>query len=163
MRPKNRKIKKNASFKTGSMGVASLILSGFVVLMAYWMFDSKCASIQREIGKAEQTLAALDSECERERVRWNEMTTPEKVSEHLTRFGLEMKRVHQNQVVRMSRDGRPHPNQVAVTRAKARMNAMANMASYKAPNAVPVPVRATTGKSRTVASTATKGRTTAGR
>ena len=130
MRRKSRKIRKDSSFRTVSMGVVTLIVCGFMMVMVGWMFDSKCASIQREIGKAEKEYAALELDCVRETARWDEMKTPERLAECLTRFGLEMKIQRQDQVVRMNRDGRPAPGQIAVTRALARSRGMESMASY---------------------------------
>ncbi len=133
------------------MGVASLILCGFVVMMTYWLFDSQCTSIQREIGKAEKEFDALESECVRETARWDRMKTPEKLAECLVRFGLEMKMQRQDQIVRMNRDGRPEPNQIAVARARSRVRAIENMA-YKSSSVMPVralaPLRANGAKGR---------------
>lgn len=157
MRRKNKKIKKNSSFTTGSMGVASLILCGFVVMMVYWMFDSKCTAIQRDIDKAEKEYKALETECTRETSTWNSMKTPEKLSAHLTRFGLEMKLTRQDQIVRMNREGRPVPGQIAVTRARSRSQSIGNMAfksSTAGSPATSVPSSSRTGrqlpKARTV-------------
>ncbi|MBR6735234.1 MAG: hypothetical protein IKL96_12670 [Kiritimatiellae bacterium] len=141
---RNRKIKRHATWTTGSMAVATLIVCMLLMMLVYWLFDSRCSAIQREIGKAEKVLAALEADCVRETARWDEMMTPEKLAECLTRFGLEMKTQHQDQIVRMNRDGRPAPNQIAVIRAQMRARGE-NMASYKTTGA-----RATSSQ-RTVA------------
>jgi hypothetical protein len=130
-RRKNRKLKKNATWTTGSMAVAALILCVLLMVLVYWLFDSRCSAIQREIGKAEKVYATLETDCMRETARWDEMKTPEKLAECLTRFGLEMKIQRQDQIVRMNRDGRPAPNQIAVSRARMRIRGFENMASYK--------------------------------
>ena len=116
---RNRK-KKHSIFKAGSMGIVVLIVSGFIMFMAYWSLDSRCTSIQREIGKAERRYEALESECTQEQAHWDTMKTPEKLSEKLMRFGLEMKYARQDQIVRMNADGRPVSGQISVARARQR-------------------------------------------
>ena len=106
-----------------------LIVIGGLAGLFYIRSDCKCTIIQREIDKAERELAALESDYVREMAHWGAMKTPEKLAEHLTRFGLEMKLARQDQLVRMNRDGRPEPNQVTVKRARERANNMASMAS----------------------------------
>ena len=145
MRRKNKKIKKNSFFKTGTAGVVSLMLCGFVMLMVYWMFDSRCTAIQREIDKAEKEFKALETECTRETSAWNAMKTPERLNAHLTRFGLEMKLTRPDQIVRMDRDGRPFPGQVAVSRARSRSRAIENMA-FKSSVSGAVPVTPTSSR-----------------
>ncbi len=103
------------------MGIASLILAGFFMLMVYWSVDSSCTSIAREIGQAEKKLAVMESECVREAAHWDEQKIPDRLSEKLLRFGLEMKYARQDQIVRMTPDGRPKAGQIAVTRARQRV------------------------------------------
>ena len=93
-------------------------------------------------------LAALGGGCVRETARWDEMKTPEKLAECLTRFGLEMKTQRQDQIVRMNRDGRPAPNQIAVTRARMRARGVENMASYKTTGARAASSQRTVAKPR---------------
>ena len=119
-----------------------------LMMLVYWLFDSRCSAIQREIGKAEKVLAALEADCVRETARWDEMKTPEKLAECLTRFGLEMKTQRQDQIVRMNRDGRPAPNQIAVTRARMRARGVENMASYKTTGARAASSQRTVAKPR---------------
>lgn len=118
---RNRKVTRQTVFKSGSMGVAALIVTAFLMLMAYWSVDSRCTAIAREIGKAEKALAACEAEYVRETARWDEQKIPERLNEKLLRFGLEMRYAHQDQIVRMNADGRPKAGQIAVARARQRM------------------------------------------
>lgn len=128
---RNRKVKKHSNFTLNSAGVVVLLLTGFMMAMVYWILDSQCSSIAREIGKAEKRYAALEAECVQETARWESLKTPERLSEKLLRFGLEMKYARQDQIVRMTADGRPANGQLSVTRARQRMrtDAMASMES----------------------------------
>lgn len=121
MTKRNRKMKKHTIFTAGSMGIVVLIVTGFIMLMAYWSLDSRCSSISREIGKAEKRYEALEAECVQEMAHWDAMKTPEKLSEKLLRFGLEMKYARQDQIVRMNADGRPVAGQISVARARQRI------------------------------------------
>jgi len=148
---KNRKRTKHSVFRLGSVGVVSLIVSIFLMLMLYWSVDSRCSSIAREIGQAEKRLAALDSEFVRVTAKWDEQKIPDRLSERLTRFGLEMKYARQDQVVRMSADGRPLPGQIAVARARQRVReGVMAQASVSETAAAPetVPVRRTSADAR---------------
>ena len=113
------------------MAVATLIFCVLMMMLVYWLFDSRCSAIKREIGKAEKVYEALAADCVREAARWDAMIAPDKLNECITRFGLEMKVQRPDQIVRMNRDGRPVPNQIAVSRARARSRGMENMASYR--------------------------------
>lgn len=116
---RNRKVKKNSVLTSGTFGVASLIVSALIMAMIYYVLDSRCDLINSEIGKAEKRLKALDAECAREMARWDGQGITERLSEKLTRFGLEMRYPRQDQIVHMDADGRPRPG-IAVTRALAR-------------------------------------------
>ena len=120
-------MKKNSRFTSGATGIASLIVSSFIMLMIYWSLDARCTSIMREIGKAENTMKVLDAEHGREMARWNGMKTPERLDEKILRFGLAMGVPRADQVVRMMSNGRPAPGQIAVARAQAK-KPMENMA-----------------------------------
>ena len=128
---RNKKIKKNASWTMCSIGVVVLLICMLMMVLAYWLCDARCAAIQREINKAEMVYKALDTDCVREMARWDKMRTFENLDNCLTRFGLEMKIQRPDQIVRMNRDGRPAPNQIAVSRARMRARGVENMASYK--------------------------------
>ena len=128
---RNRKIKRHATWTTGAMAVATLIVCMLLMMLVYWLFDSRCSAIQREIGKAEKVLAALEADCVRETARWDEMKTQ-----------------RQDQIVRMNRDGRPAPNQIAVTRARMRARGVENMASYKTTGARAASSQRTVAKPR---------------
>ncbi len=105
---------------TGTMGVAALIVTGVIMTMIYFSADSRCGSITKEIGRCEKRLAALDAELARVNVRWEEMKTPERLEVQLKRFGVEMTRPREDQLVRMDESGRPVPGQLAVARAMRR-------------------------------------------
>lgn len=120
---RNRKVKKNAVLKSGTMGIASLIVSALIMAMIYYVLDSRCTLIARDIGKVERRFAQLESECVREAARWDELKTPARLTEKLSRFGLEMRYPRQDQIVRMTADGRPAAGQISVARAQARAKA----------------------------------------
>ncbi len=120
---RNRKVKKNAVLKSGTMGIASLIVSALIMAMIYYVLDSRCTLIARDIGKVERRFAQLEAECVREAARWDELKTPARLTEKLSRFGLEMRYPRQDQIVRMTADGRPAAGQISVARAQARAKA----------------------------------------
>ena len=120
---RNRKVKKNAALKSGTMGIASLIVSALIMAMIYYVLDSRCTLIARDIGKVERRFAQLEAECVREAARWDELKTTERLTEKLNRFGLEMRYPRQDQIVRMTADGRPAVGQISVARAQARAKA----------------------------------------
>ena len=103
---RNKKIKKNSVLTTGTVGVASLIVSALIMRMYFNVLVSRCGLSNNDIGKAERRLKALESECVREAARWDEMRTRERLNAKLTRFGLEMRYPRQDQIVQMNADGR---------------------------------------------------------
>ncbi len=120
---RNRKVKKNAALKSGTMGIASLIVSALIMTMIYYVLDSRCTLIARDIGKVERRFTQLEAECVREAARWDELKVTERLTEKLNRFGLEMRYPRQDQIVRMTADGRPAVGQISVARAQARAKA----------------------------------------
>ncbi len=119
-RTRNKKVKKSI-VKSGSMGLAALLLTLMGAGLVYYRYDSQCTAITRQIGQAERRHAALVDECVREAARWDELKITERLTEKLNRFGLEMRYAHQDQIVRMTADGRPAVGQIAVARAKNRV------------------------------------------
>ena len=115
---RNKRIKKESRFATSSMGVASLIVTAFIMLMIFFAMNSRCSTITREIGLREKTLQRLESELTREKTRWDEMKVPERLKIALTRFGLEMDIPREDQIVRMGRTGVPVPGQLALARLR---------------------------------------------
>ena len=115
---RNKRIKKNSRFATSSMGVASMIVTDFIMLMIFFEMNSRCSTITREIGLREKTLQRLESELTREKTRWDEMKVPERLKIALTRFGLEMDIPREDQIVRMGRTGVPVPGQLALARLR---------------------------------------------
>jgi hypothetical protein len=113
---RNKRIKKRSRFATSSMGVASLIVSGFIMLMIFFGMNSRCSSITREIGKKEKELQRLEAELTRENTRWDEMKVLERLNVALARFGLEMTLPKEEQIVRMTGAGVPAPGQLALKR-----------------------------------------------
>lgn len=147
-RNRNRKVKKNAVLKSGTMGIVSLIVSALIMAMIYYVLDSRCNLIQRDIGKIERRYAQLEAACVRETARWDELKVTERLDEKLSRFGLEMRYPRQDQIVRMTADGRPSAGQISVARAASRMKA-AEMAYNASSSALPGTPRAV-GKKKSV-------------
>lgn len=144
---RNKRIKKNSRFATSSMGIASLIVSGFIMMMIFFAVNSRCAAITREIGQKEKELKRLEAELTREKTKWDGMKTPERLKRALIKFGLEMDLPREDQIVRMGRGGVPVPGQIALARLRG------------AP-ATPKPVvaHAQPRKARTVTSTTSRRR-----
>lgn len=115
---RNKRIKKRSRFATSSMGIASLIVSVFIMMMIFFAMNAKCSAISREIGQKETELRRLESELTREKTRWDEMKVPERLKTALTRFGLEMDVPREDQLVRMSSAGVPVPGQFALKRLR---------------------------------------------
>ena len=130
---RNKRIKKRSRFATSSMGVASLIVSGFIMLMIFFGMNSRCSSIAREIGKKEKELQRLEAELTRENTRWDEMKVPERLNIALARFGLEMSAPKEEQIVRMTGTGVPAPGQLALRRMQgaSKTRAVASNASVR--------------------------------
>lgn len=130
---RNKRIKKRSKFATSSMGVASLIVSGFIMLMIVFGMNSRCSSISRDIGKKEKELQRLEAELTREKTRWDEMKVPERLNVALARFGLEMASPREEQIVRMTVNGVPAPGQLALKRMQgsSKSGSMALNSSYK--------------------------------
>lgn len=129
---RNKRVKKNSRFATSSMGVASLIVSAFIMLMIFFAMNSRCSTITREIGLREKTLQRLESELTREKTRWDEMKVPERLKIALTRFGLEMDIPREDQIVRMGRTGVPVPGQLALARLRGTSEASQRTAVARA-------------------------------
>ncbi len=115
---RNKRRMKSSRFATSSMGVASLILTAFIMLMIFFITNSRCSTIKREIGQREKTLQRLDAELTRERTKWDEMKVPERLRIALTRFGLEMVNPLDEQIVRMGSGGKPAPGQRSLARLR---------------------------------------------
>jgi len=117
---RNRRKKRYSRFTLNTMNLAMLIVTGVIVLMAYCWFDSRCGAIAQEIDAAERKLAQLDGELERETMRWNEMTTPERLESALARHGLDMHLPQADQVISVGANGKISPRQMSVVRAMRR-------------------------------------------
>jgi len=122
---RNRRVKKNSRFATSSMGIASLIVSAFIMMMIFFAMNSRCSAIKREMGQREKALHRLESELTREKTRWEEMKVPERLKVALTRFGLEMDLPREDQIVRIGRNGMPVPGQMALSRTRGASATMA--------------------------------------
>ena len=129
---RNKRIKKNSRFATSSMGVASLIVTAFIMLMIFFAMNSRCSTITREIGLREKTLQRLESELTREKTRWDEMKVPERLKIALTRFGIEMDVPREEQIVRMGRTAVPVPGQLALARLRGASEASQRTAVARA-------------------------------
>lgn len=129
---RNRKIKKDSIFRTGSMSFAGLVVTVFAMLMVYWSLASTCTSISREIGDLEKQYKKLVNERDREAARWSGMKTRDRLDETLSRFGIQMGYPRPDQVVKMSTDGNPVPKQLSVARLKARNQSNESVAMLSA-------------------------------
>ena len=65
-----RKIKKDAIVTVHSAGVVALIMTGFFMLMCYWMLGMRCTSIAGELEQAEKQYKQLTLESDRVASRW---------------------------------------------------------------------------------------------
>ena len=117
---RNKRTKRCSEFTLNTMHIAAIVLSLFIMLMAYWVLDSRCGAIGQEIGAAEKALAKLDGELERETMKWNEMKTPERLELALKKHGLNMNNPAPDQVIKMKPNGRVAPRQMSVVRAQRR-------------------------------------------
>ena len=117
---RNKRTKRCSEFTLNTMHIAAIVLSLFIMLMAYWVLDSRCGAIGQEIGAAEKALAKLDGELERETMKWNELKTPERLELALKKHGLNMNNPAPDQVIKMMPNGRVAPRQMSVVRAQRR-------------------------------------------
>ena len=130
---RNRRIKRQSHFALNTMHLAALVVSAFIMLMAYWWLDTHCSAIAQEIGAAEKGLARLDAELERETMKWNEMKTPERLEMALAQHGLDMHNPAPEQVIKMRPDGRVAPRQMSVVRAQRRNGTEISRTAQNAP------------------------------
>ena len=125
---RNRKVKKHSRCTVNSVNFVALIVLSFFALMVYWSQDARCTALAQEIGKAEKEYARLERDCQREEVSWEELKTPESLKRALIRHGLDMDVANPGeQVVNMSANGRPSPNQTSVARLRARRGSTERM------------------------------------
>ncbi len=117
---RNKRTKRCSEVTLKTMHIAAIVLSLFIMLMAYWVLDSRCGAIGQEIGAAEKALAKLDGELERETMKWNEMKTPERLELALKKHGLNMNNPAPDQVIKIVPNGRVAPRQMSVVRAQRR-------------------------------------------
>lgn len=143
---RNRRVKKHSRFASSSMGIASLIVSGFIMLMIFFAMNSRCSAIQREIGNKERELRSLEQELTRAKTAWDETKVTRKLDQALTRFGLQMEVPREDQLVRMSSSGQPIPGQLAVARLRGPV-----ATGTKVARTVPVRKRVNTSSTRRAA------------
>ena len=110
----------------GVVVVIALLVASLVRMRA----ESTCQDLRRTIVEKERELAKLNDSLVRESARWEEMTTPEKLEQALVRHGLSMRYPRPSQMIRMTADGRPYPNQLSVAKAEQRASLRAT-ASYR--------------------------------
>lgn len=125
---RNKRVKKHSRFASSSMGIASLIVSGFIMLMIFFAMNSRCSAIAQEIGSKERELRALAQELTRAKTAWDETKVTRKLNHALTRFGLKMDVPREDQLVRMSVSGEPIPGQLAVARLRGPVASEAKVA-----------------------------------
>ena len=115
---RNRRVKRHSRFVTSSVGIASLIISAFIMVMIFFAMNSRCAAITRNLGEKEKELKRLEAELAREKSQWDGMKVPENLNKRLVQFGLEMIVPREDQIVRMGRTGVPVPGQLALVRRR---------------------------------------------
>ena len=117
---RNRKIPKKMSVvAVNTLRFGAIIVFFFVMVILNLLSSSSCTQLHNAKGELEREIARLDDARMRESTRWEEMTTPENVEEALVRFGIAMRPPRPEQLVRMSRDGKPHAGQISIARLKA--------------------------------------------
>lgn len=142
---RNRKIPKKMSVvAVNTLRFGAIIVFFFVMVILNLLSSSSCTQLHNAKGELEREIARLDDAKMRESTRWEEMTTPEKVEESLVRFGIAMRPPRPEQMVRMTRDGRPHAGQLSLARLKSRTGVKAASVTSSAKDvqsAVRVPYR----------------------
>ncbi len=120
---KNRKIPKRMSVVAGvTMHFGAIIAVLFLVGILYILSSTSCSQLMKSIGEKKQTLAKLDKDSQRAKAEWDGMKTPEGINLALSRLGLKMNTPSHAQVVRLNSDGTPRGGQLAVIRAKKRVD-----------------------------------------
>lgn len=116
---KNRRVSKRMSVNTSvATHMGAVVLASFVMVILNLLASSSCQHLSKTIGEKEKKLAQLDDAYDREEMRWEEMKTPERLSEALRNHGLAMKPSRANQNVHMSSDGTPYYGQLSVMQAR---------------------------------------------
>lgn len=127
---KNRKVSKKMSRAASrSMHVGAVILMLFVMAIMNLLASSSCTQYMKTIGEKRKQLERLEEDRERESANWERMKTPERLEAALVYHGHKMKYPHENQVIRLKRNGMPHPG-IAVNRAR-RMYGTEDTARYR--------------------------------
>lgn len=116
MKRRVKRVKEVSRQTTGVVCVAALIVTALIMKMIDFSVDARCSAMAKKIGACEKQLAALNAELVRESARWDGMKTPERLAVQLRRFGLEMARPREDQLVRMDAHGRPAPGQLSLVR-----------------------------------------------
>ena len=144
MAARNSKTRR-VSLSTGTMGVASLIVCVLVVIMAYFLFDMRCASVKKEIQGLERELVNEEIKYAQAKADWGALVTPESLRQRLRTLG--MVSVKEAQVVRIDRDGRIAPRQEKkVADIRRRSQAVESMAAVSTPAAAAETRMAVAGK-----------------
>ena len=109
---------------TTTMRFGAIIVFFFLMVILNLLSSSSCTQLLKEKGEKERELAKLEDARMRESTRWEEMKTPERIEEALTRHALPMRIPRADQTVRMRPNGKPFPSQLAITRARQRSGLM---------------------------------------
>lgn len=118
---KNRKMPKKMSVvAANTMRFGAILFVFFVMVILNRLASSNCSELKRAKGVLEAKLVKLEDSRQRESIRWEQMTTPDKLQLALTRNGLKMVMPHPEQSVRMRPNGTPVPGQLALNRAARR-------------------------------------------
>jgi hypothetical protein len=113
------------------MHMGAVLLMLFVMVIVNLLASSSCKQLENVCRAREAELKKLEDEHERESARWAEMTTSENLEKALLANGLSMHPPKAAQIVRMRRDGTPHPAQLSLAKAEQRARAASTAsASY---------------------------------
>jgi len=127
---KNRKMSRKMSVVTVHfMHMGAVLLMLFVMVIVNLLASSSCKQLENACRVKEAELKKLEDEHERESAKWAGMTTNENLEKALLAHGLSMHPPRASQIVRMRRDGTPHPAQLSLAKAEQRARA-ASTASY---------------------------------
>lgn len=108
--------KRSAGIKGSSLWLPAFIVAFVATCLVYIAADRRGSQQQTALAAQENELNALNEECERERVKWDVMTSPKNLDRALLRHGLVMERPRSDQIVRLAKDGRPRPGQLSVAK-----------------------------------------------
>ena len=116
-----------------SISALAVVLVLFLMVIVNHLASSSCTQLQKSIGRKRLELAKLENERLREDASWRQMITPVRLEAALRSHGMKMLPMHESQIVRMGRNGRPNLGQVSVALAQERKNAAVSRTAQYAP------------------------------